>query len=326
MPVTAKDIAGRLGLSQPTVSRILNGSNGYRVAPKTKQLVIETARQMGYRPNAVARSLRHRRTNIVGFYTGYYYLNARNAYLASLIGGLQRACDLARLDILMHGVFRGRSTEDIYGELADGRIDGLFLHTIPGDQLVGHLVDSSLPVVALSDAVPGLPSVYADDVGGVKLELDYLMGKGHRRIAYIAPDPRYVSVERRVSAYRQIMSEADLEEMVVRIEHEETHAVLDELSKCASSPSAVCCWNDLTAANLLNSCRQRRLRVPEDLAIVGFDGSLDGRIMSQQLTTVGVPWDELGERALEVLRAQIDKEPAASETCVDVRLLVGETA
>src|SRR5579884_4297185 len=121
MPVTSKDIANRLGLSQPTVSRILNGTPGYRVSPATRQRVLDMARQLEYRPNAVARSLRHRKTNIVGFYTGYGVLNARNPYLAALLGGLQQACDHERLDILLHGVYRGKSTDDIYGELVDGR-------------------------------------------------------------------------------------------------------------------------------------------------------------------------------------------------------------
>jgi len=169
-PITAKEIGRQLGLSQPTVSRVLSGATGHRVSPETRQRVLEAAAQMGYRPNALARSLRQGRTNIIGFYTGYGYLDARNPFLAELIGGLQRAADPRRQDILLHGIFRGASTDDIYGELVDGRIDGLFLHTHSGDPLVARLQNSSLPVVAIADAIAHIPSVIADDAGGTGVE------------------------------------------------------------------------------------------------------------------------------------------------------------
>src|SRR5579871_1386114 len=217
MPVTTYDIAQKLGISQSTVSRILNGAKGYRVAENTRLRVQEVARQMGYRPNSIARSLRKRRTNIVGFYGGYGYLNARNAYIASVIGALQQACDTEILDILLHGAFRQRTTDDVFGELVDRRIDGLFLHTLSTDPLVELLVESSLPVVAISDALPGLASVVADDRDGIRQTIEYLFARGHRRIAYLAPEPRFVSVENRVDAFqREMHARGERDALVIR--------------------------------------------------------------------------------------------------------------
>ena len=79
---------------------------------------------MRYRPNAIARSLRSRRTNIIGLYSGYRYIDPRNPFMAPIIGGLQAGCAEHRKDLLLHTVFRGDSTDDIYAELADGRIEG----------------------------------------------------------------------------------------------------------------------------------------------------------------------------------------------------------
>src|SRR5579883_2371818 len=262
MPVTSKDIAGKLGLSQPTVSRILSGSREYRVSPETRRRVLEAARQMGYRPNAVARSLRHRRTNIVGYYTGYGYLNARNPYLAAVLGGLQQACDAQCLDILLHGVFRGKSTDDIYGELVDGRIDGLFLHTTADDSLVEQLANSSLPVVAISDAMPGLPCVVADDGVGVNLLIDYLWKNGHRRIAFLAPQRQYASVERRVEAFVKAMNERGIPKpQLLRVDLWDALVGIDAIPK-DNPPTAICCWNDYSAASLVLECEKNGIRVP----------------------------------------------------------------
>jgi LacI family transcriptional regulator/LacI family purine nucleotide synthesis repressor len=326
MQITTYDIAQKLGISQSTVSRVLNGVEGYRVAEKTRSRVLEVARQMGYRPNAIARSLRQRRTNIVGFYSGYGYLNARNAYIASVIGALQQACDAEILDILLHGAYRQRTTDDIYGELVDGRIDGLFLHTLSTDPLVEHLAGSSLPVVAISDALPGLASIVTDDQDGIRQTIEYLFARGHRRIVYLAPEPRYVSVENRVAAFLcEMRARGEREAQVIRIPPVKSDMPPPNLLEMAGSPTAICCWNDLTAANLLVSCRERGIRVPTDLAVVGFDGALDSRLMSQALTTVAVPWDLLGQQAVALLLAQIRGNEVPRETLVPVQLVPGET-
>jgi DNA-binding LacI/PurR family transcriptional regulator len=326
MAVTTYDIAQKLGISQSTVSRVLNGAQGHRISEKTRVRVTDTARQMGYRPNSIARSLRMRRTNIVGFYGGYGYLNARNPYIAAVIGGLQQACDTETLDILLHGAFRQRTTDEVYGELVDGRVDGLFLHTLATDPLVKLLVDSSLPVVAISDALPGLPSVVADDEDGIRQTVEYLFARGHRRIAYVAPEPRFVSVENRVCAFLHEMdARGQTDARVIRSQRVDPGNLAD-LLEVAGSPTAVCCWNDLAAADIVVSCRARGIRVPEDLAVVGFDGVLDRQLMAKSLTTVVVPWDLLGQQAVAQLQAQMRGEAVSGQTRVPVNLLPGETA
>jgi DNA-binding LacI/PurR family transcriptional regulator len=308
-PITAKEIGRRLGLSQPTVSRILSGASGHRVSAETRRRVLDTAAEMGYRPNALARSLRQGRTNIVGFYTGYGYIDARNPFLAELIGGLQRAADPRRLDILLHGVFRGASTDDIYGELVDGRIDGLFLHTHADDPLAAKLRDSVLPVVALADAISGIPSVVADDTNGTRMLLDYLWNKGHRHIGYIRPTNRFASVERRIDAFQSWTAEHGISRSnapIYEVEFEYSKAALEAVLTSPKPPTAMCCWNDMTAFDLLYQCRQRGVIVPDDLAIVGFDGLLaDPRLCPRALVTVGASWTDIADRAMDLLMQQM---------------------
>ena len=308
-PITAKEIGRQLGLSQPTVSRVLSGASGHRVSSETRQRVLEAAARMGYRPNALARSLRQGRTNIIGFYTGYGYLDARNPFLAELIGGLQRAADPRRQDILLHGIFRGASTDDIYGELVDGRIDGLFIHTHSGDPLVARLQNSSLPVVAIADAIAGIPCVVADDACGTKTLLDYLWEKGHRCIGYVRPVQRFSSVERRYEAFcawgaARGLSDRDMP--VYMVEFEETGPALQAILNSKNRPTAVCCWNDMAAFDLIYHCSEEGVRVPDDLAVVGFDGLLaDPRLSPRALVTVGASWGEVTACAVDLLMRQI---------------------
>lgn len=330
--VTAKDIGKRLGLSQPTVSRILSGADGCRVSPETRRRVLEAAAELGYRPNAIARSLRRRRTNIVGLYCGYGYLDARNAFQAAVIGGLQRAADTHHLDILLHGVFRGTSTDDIYGELMDGRVDGLFLNTHPDDPLVAKFRASALPVIALADALPDLPSVVCDDAEGIRLLIAYLWEKGHRRIGFLCPVQDYASVAVRRDAFISAMADRDAkaeEAPVLSIDGEAGDAALEILPALSESPSALICWNDLTALRLMRACRERGIRIPEDLAIVGFDGLLDFSLMAQQLVTVGTDWDAATAEAMRLLVMHINEGQGAELpplTRMPVRLIPGDTA
>jgi DNA-binding LacI/PurR family transcriptional regulator len=338
-PITAKELGRHLGLSQPTVSRILSGAAGHRVSDETRRRVLEAAEQMGYRPNAIARSLRRRSTDIVGFYTGYGYLDANNPFQAQLIGGLQRAAEQHRVDILLHGVYRGGSTEDIFGELVDGRIDGLFVNTHAADPLVVRLRDSSLPVVAVADAIPGVPSVVADDAGGTEILLDYLWEKGHRRIGYVRPEHKFSSVERRVAAFRAWHAERGLAPGAeYEIQFEFSMSALDTLlaTPAAERPTAVCCWNDMAAFDLLYRCRLRGVNVPAEFAIVGFDGLLaDPRLNPRALVTVGADWNAVTDNAMNLLIRQralrgIGGAPEGADpvpllTCLPVSLMQGDT-
>ncbi|HEX8234651.1 MAG TPA: LacI family DNA-binding transcriptional regulator [Abditibacteriaceae bacterium] len=334
MPVTAQDIANELGLSQPTVSRILSGASGHRVSAKTRDRVLAAAQRMKYRPNAVAQSLRHGRTNIVGFYSSHGYLDTRNDFQAEIIGGLQQACDTHHLDLLLHGIFPGRSPEDIHAELCNGRIDGLLLHAPSDDAVVKHLagasyVQPSLHVVAMTDPLANLPSVVCDDADGMRQLIDYLWQRGHRRIAFITTQMSLSSVKRREEAFRHLLRQRGLspdEILVEKIEIEEAAPVLDALLSCARPPTAVCCWNDRTAYSFMEACRKRGVRVPDDFAVTGFDGFLDDKMPLCQLVTVASPHREVAATSMGVLIRGMNGEEVPLETTLPVRLSPGDTA
>jgi len=325
--VTMKDIAAQVGVSKMTVSAVLSGtSTNVGVSEITRTRILTTAEQMQYRPNAIARSLRSRRTNILGFYSGYHYMDPRNAFVAEIIGGLQEGCTRYRKDLLLHTVFRQDSVEDIYSELVDGRIDGLIMTAPPEDPLVARLADSHIPVVVVADAVPLLPSVTVDDTQAAHLTLDYLLQRGHTRMLYQSVDRHLFSAERRRAAYFRVAAAKG----IVLQEWYDTDAESSLQSWITSPPdsrpTAILCWNDVAAYDLLRRCHRHSVNVPEDLAITGFDGDPNPLAFQFQLTTVRAPWAEVALTAVQLLAEQIEGKEIPPETILPVEFTAGHSA
>jgi DNA-binding LacI/PurR family transcriptional regulator len=332
--VTIADVASAAGVSKMTVSNVLsnNQASHRHVSQQTRERVLAAVQTLRYRPNANALSLRRRCTNIIGVYTGHGYINAENAFLAALIGGLQEGCDRHEKDLLVHGAFPGRSAADIYAELADGRIDGLALYSPTDDPLGKLLSDSHLPVVALTDAVPGLPAVVVDDVQGARLTMEYLAAKGHRHIIYQACTQPLMSAVRRLEACCEFGRANGMQVKVQPTPHFRNRAHISDEAvtwldlPVGQRPTAAVCWNDLTAYDLLEQCERRGLRAPEDVAIVGFDDVISLRGMRRRLTTIHAPWAEVARTAIDLLVRQFAGEEIAPETVLPVHLVLGDTA
>lgn len=329
MPVTAKSIAHELQLSQPTVSRILSGDPRHRVAADTRRRVLETAQRLGYQPNAVARSLRRGRTGIVGLYTNHDY-DARNSFLGTIIGGLQRGCEAHGLDLLLHSARGGRSAAEMYSILRDGRIDGLILHANADDPLVAMLGQSPLPVVTVADCLPHLPAVTCDDADGMRQLMAYFWERGLRRFVFLAPDEYLTSVERRCLAFASEARRygvAPDDWRILRVCESDLGDTVRFL-RTLPTPCAVACWNDRSAYQLLRECQLQGVAVPGALAVAGFDGLRSENIPLWDLVTVECPWEEVAARALEMLICLVNAAAEANtpkEVCLPVRLCLGNT-
>jgi len=331
MPVTAKDIARELNLSQSTVSRILSGDRNHRVSEQTRHLVWETAKRVGYQPNAVARSLRRGKTDIIGVHTNHDY-DVRNEFVGTIVGAIQRECEVRHLDLLLHSGFTDGLPETLYGKLRDGRIDGLILHATAEDALVQLLKASSLPVVTVADKVPGLPAVVIDDQGGMRDIIALLWTKGYRKFVYLAPSRLLPSVERRAEAFDDELVTRGISpdnRITIRIDYEHAEGAVDEI--IALGPGwVVCCWNDRTAYNLLDECYQRGMNIPDDLGVAGFDGFLARKIPRCELVTVQCGWERVAAAALEKLlilvNRPVDVEKAREDIILPVTVHDGDSA
>ena len=328
---TMQDIANHVGVSRMTVSVALHGtSSTVGVSAATRERIMEAARLLSYRPNAVARSLRTRQTNVIGLYSGYGALDPRNSFLAQIVAGLGEGCAGFGKDLLLHTSFGGNSTEEIFSELVDGRIDGLIIFSPPEDPLVEKLAGSHMPVVGVADAIAALPTVLVDDTSAARLTFQYLAERGHRRILYRTLDERLVSAERRAAAYLSAAREQGLAVEAWRapghvdLEHPYLRGLLETPRR--ERPTAVVCWNDVSAFELLSHCRRAGVRVPDDLAIVGFDGDHHPLACLCRLTTVRAPWAEVASTAVRLLIDRMNGKYVPSETTLPVEFVAGDTA
>lgn len=330
---TLDDVARKVGVSKYTVSAVLNSTrSNTRVSTETRQRILEAVSELQYRPNAIARSLRRRKTDLIGLYNGYEYIDARNRFLAEVVGGLQEACDRYAKDLLIFRIFRGYTAQRIFEELVDGRVDGLVLYAPPDDALAERLANSHLPVVAVTDAVPMLPSVVVDDEYGGFLQAKHLAGKGHRRVIYRGSPFNLRSVARRQQGFREAAERLGLTviEMTTEGDPSKTEEP-DELARTLLAmppdrrPTAAVCWEDQHADRLVAEFSKLGLRVPEDIAVVGFNGLSTEREPAWKLTTIHAPWAAVGLTAVSLLMEQMEGKEVPSETVLPVALIIGKT-
>jgi len=293
------------------------------------------AAELGYRRNGLARSLKRGRTNIIGFYR-YYARGPLSAFHAEVISGLEEGCHAAHKELLIHGTFHKRPHDDLLAGLLDRRIDGLIVLLYPDDRLVAPLAESRFPVVALADAIPGIPSVVVDDAAGGRMMAAHLHQRGHRRVVYFSLRHDPVSMVRRYEAF---CGEARARGMTVFHYQAETVAppdwgVPDWDSDAMQAlfgrpegeqPTAVACWADVAADALLAKWECHGVRFPEDVALISFDGIPTNGLTARHLTTVVAPWRDVSRTAVSVLVARIEGKEVAPETTVPVTLSVGTT-
>ena len=298
---TIRDVAERAGVGKVTVSYVLNGqAKTARISEATERKVLDAAQQLGYRPNALARMLVTKRTDVIAvvFQRGSFFTTWSSFTSAVMRGVSTAAVDLG-YDILLH-------TKDVTPEeepdvLADGRVDGVLVLRDEGDEVVPGLVSRGLPCVSFFCRTTGLdvPFVDADNVAGARMAVDHLIELGHRNIAMLRGPLRSTNACHRVDGYVQAMEAADL--------HVRPDWVVSEMDclralfRRKDRPTAVFVWSDEVAFSVLAMLRDSGLRVPEDVSVVGFDGVEACAESVPPLTSVRQPVPEMAAAATRLL-------------------------
>ncbi|MGI4789729.1 MAG: LacI family DNA-binding transcriptional regulator [Janthinobacterium lividum] len=321
---TLVDVARKAGVNKVTASIVLSGGKGNtRVSDATRQRILQAAEEVHYQPNALARSLRTRRTQTIGFYMSDF-IDMRDLFLSEIISGLQQGCQQNRHDFLMHGTFEGRLTDEVFTHLLNGKVDGLVLHVASDDPLLPRLAASRLRVIAVANPVPGLPSVTVDDAAGSRLLAEHLAQKGHRRIYYAQCPYPLTSAIRRQQAFLEIAAQHDMS--VISVPSEPMRTLERDFLTLppAGRPTAVVCWNDQTAYQTVQHLRACGIQVPGDLAIAGFDGMTSLIPPAYRLTSVRAPWHEVAKTAVDLL-CRVPSTLAGHEVVLPIEFVLGET-
>jgi DNA-binding LacI/PurR family transcriptional regulator len=337
--VTLREVAARAGVGPATASVVINGAkSGTKVSEATREAILKAAKDLKYRPNVLARSLRKRRTGIVGFFSGYQYLDPRNEYMADVMSGLQEGCGLHGMNLLLYTPTAALQPEEIVDNLSDGRLDGLVVTARPEHRISTLLAETHLPVVAVADKVPGIPCVLADAFNGGVLQARHLHERGHRRVLYLPGDYPFASVLDRYEGFTAEAGRLGMEVVLAQPvcghgvplgwQLERRHRIPEEDLAKLRGPArctAVQCWDDAPAFRLAAQLTEAGFRVPDDVAIVGYNGCTGAVEPRWHLTTIRAGWPRVGATAIEVLAAYIEGREYPEETVLPVELEQGAT-
>jgi LacI family transcriptional regulator len=317
--VTSRNVAERAGVSQTTVSLVLNNRAGASIPEETRRRVRDVAARLGYRPHASARALARGRTDVLGI------------VLADEpdFGGPDQFFQRQVLHGLIHSILRAGRNPMLYANLAhdpadlhtftDGRADG-FLLVAPAenDPLVAFLEERRLPFVALATRLETRIGswVDADNETGAATAVAHLCDAGHTRIAHLAGPPGNANAALRLAAFRRTMAERNLPVPAAYIRDggflsHTGEIAATQLLSLPERPTAIFAADDNMALGAYRAARRLGLCFPHDLSLVGFDDADFAQALDPPLTTIRQPLLALAEAAVELLIARLSEPDRA---------------
>lgn len=328
---TLADVARLAGVSLTTVSRVLN-NRGY-LSQRTRDAVAEAIKELGYRPNQLARALHGKSTQTVGLIVPSTAL----PFFGELAVGVENALAEHGYRVLICSSMGNVSREKQYLDLLlSNRVDGII--TGAHNENTAEYASVRMPLVSIDrDLSPNVPNVRCDNLAGGRLATQHLLDAGARHPVLLTSSSGPHNL--REAGYRQVLEAAGVTPVVRTVPFHTPETlreglVLAALDSVASQVDAVFATDDLTAATVLEWARRRGLQVPEHLKVVGFDGTTALRRALPGLTTVCQPIADLADRAVDVLVSQIVAPDATSggevfpwaDCVLPVELSVGWTA
>ncbi|MEX1057627.1 MAG: LacI family DNA-binding transcriptional regulator [Natronospirillum sp.] len=327
---TIKQVSKQADVSVATVSRVLNGTQW--VAPSTRARVTAAMEALGYQPNSSARALATSRTEIIGLVLG----DLGGPFFGDVMDQVEQ--EARRHDkhlLITSGRYSPEKEMEAIDFLLRRQVDALILHVdyLSDAALLSLCQRTTTPIVLLNRFVPGLEDrcIYVDNQRGGRLATEYLLRRGHRDIATVT-GPLYKSDSRaRLSGYQQALANAGVRYDPLRVIESDytepggSHAMLKLLER-GPHPSAVVCGNDLLAFGVLRMLKERNLKTPEDVAVVGYDDIVMSSYFEPNLTTVHIPVGNMGTQATRLAVALADKTRISVQQELDLQLIVRHSA
>jgi LacI family transcriptional regulator len=319
---TIRDVARRAQVSVATVSRALNGLEN--VSDKTRSRVADAVRDLGYVPHAGARSLSLARSNAVGVVLP----DLHGEFFSEIVRGMDREASRHGYLLLLSNLHGRKEQASIALQAMRGRVDGL---VVMAPQLseaeLSQALPAHLPALLVNTRMNegGRPSIHLDNAAGVRAVVDHLVQLGRKRLVHIAGPVGNIDAQERAEAFRAACAERDVGCEIVPgdFDEESGKEAIGELLKRNRSFDGIFAANDNMAIGALVALRARGLRVPEDVAVAGFDDIPLAQHLG--LTTVRVRIAELGERALARLLAIVCNEDAGGDELHAPELIIRQT-
>ncbi|MBM4160469.1 MAG: LacI family transcriptional regulator [Ignavibacteria bacterium] len=328
--VTSREVAEKLGISTMTVSRVMN--DRANVDEETRRKVLETAQQLGYSPDHIAKSLVLRKTHTIGVVVP----EITHSFFPEAIRGIEEVTYTARYHlILTHSAEDAEREKDALLTLESKRVDGILISTaqrVGDDDLYKHIIRLGVPIVFFDRCVPGIGAscVSIDDEESARRITEHLLDHGYTRIAHLS-GPQKVSIGRtRLDGFKMALKTRNVpyvEELVVEAGFQELdgYNAMNQILNLPKErqPRAVVAVNDPAAFGAIKAILERGIRIPEEIAIVGFSDDIRAELMPTPLTTVRQPAYEVGKRAAQKLLAFIEGgSPTIEEIVVNTEQII----
>ena len=310
---TIRDVARAAGVSKSTVSNVIRDAG--RTTPETRERVLAAIATVGYRPNAIARSLVQRRTTTVGILVG----DLANPFYSELAKLVEQRLAAAGYAAMMCNTDGHAASEQARIEsLLEHRAAGIVMLQTSGEwRVADELRAQGVPLVVVSCWDESADCVAVDDAAGVRLAVDHLLGLGHRRIAYLSSGLVEPQTDKaRFDGYRRALRGAGLrprKELRLRWEDpayltsdREIARGIESLLRGPAPPTAFVVSNDLVAIDLIETLEQLGLLVPADVSVVGFDDIAVAGLARVSLTTVAQPREALAELGASIVLERIE--------------------
>ncbi|MGM0838679.1 MAG: LacI family DNA-binding transcriptional regulator [Bacillota bacterium] len=331
---TIKDIAKVAGVSVTTVSRALNGYSD--VSNKTRKRIMDVAKELNYSPNTVARSLVMKKSKTIGLLVSNLNREGvKDNFTFEILCGINQASADSEYDLVLFSTTSTKQTEKTYTQLCrERRVDGVIIQGIrTDDPYLEEVVQSDIPCVLIDIPMESntVGYVTTDNVAGARNAVKHLIDKGHRNIGMINGHSQADVSIRRLQGYRQALLEHGLE---IRMDWVRTGDYIEskaeevtlELLKEHPEITALFCASDLMALGAIKAIKQLGKRVPEDMAIIGYDDILLASYASPTLSTMRQDKFRLGWEAALLLIGMLEGQANQHAKIIETELIIRESS
>ncbi|NOY78930.1 MAG: LacI family transcriptional regulator [Calditrichaeota bacterium] len=319
MNITIKEVAERAGVSQSTVSLVLNHKKSVRES--TRKKVLQVIEEMDFHPQRSARTLASKRTGNIGFVISDIHFTRAEPFYTRIFLGCEFEARHFDYYILLTSVGEAFSRKNLPRFLKEGNVDGVIAAGSMNDKWLYEMRKMGIPVVLIDYYPPRLkwPCVLIDNIEGGREAVRYLLELGHEKIAFIGGSAFHPSIQGRYQGYLMAMEEHGLngQEWVVRDEIEtrveDGYNATKKLLMKKERPTALFAANDAMATGALKAIREKGLKVPDDISVIGFDNIEVTNHTDPPLTTMSVRMEEMGAKAVNMIHDIIDQKKSLQE-------------
>jgi len=324
-----KILASKAGVSVNTASRAINDKPD--INPLTKEKILRIAREIGYVPNASAVALRTQKTRTLGVVIA----DNNNPFYAEVLSGIEAEAKSNNYHIILTNTMRNyQEEENAIDLLLAKQVDGLLIAPVQEkNEDIYKLIESRIPFVVVGRDYENLSvdAVYSDELKGGYIATEYLIKKGFRKISYIGGYTYKSPARRRLEGYKKALTDYGIliNEDLIKIgdiDIENGYSNTKDLFDQGFDFQAIFAYNDMMAFGAIKAIKERGLKIPEEIGVVGYDNILFSSLVSPPLTTVNLKKDELGRECVRLLLSKINGHHKKNKKIVlDVELIIRGT-